>query len=85
MSYFKELKQEKEALKERFELAAEKLERIVAGEIDVEEIYINYFLKMAEFLLFLREIAGKASIWGGFHNKTCKTTCGKRTRRIARR
>lgn len=62
MSYFEELKQEKEAVKERFELAVEKLERIVAGEIDTEEIYRDYFLKMAEFLLFLREIAGKASI-----------------------
>ncbi len=62
MNYLEELKQENEAVRERFSLAAEKLERIVAGEIDVEEIYRDYFVLLAEYMILLNKTAGLLDI-----------------------
>ena len=56
MGYMEDLRLENEMVSERMELAVEKLERIVAGEIEVQEVYKDYFVKMAEFLLLLSSI-----------------------------
>ena len=56
MSYLEELKQENSFVSERMELAVEKLGRVVAGELEVEDTYKDYFVKMAEFLLLLNSI-----------------------------
>ena len=61
MSYLEELKQENALVSERMELAVEKLERVVAGELEVEETYKDYFVKMAEFLLLLNSIEKEKS------------------------
>ncbi len=56
MSYMEDLKQQNDFVKERMELAVEKLNRIVSGEIEVEEVYKDFFVKQAEFLLLLSGI-----------------------------
>ena len=61
MSYLEDLKQENALVSERMELAVEKLGRIVAGEIEVEEIYKDYFIKMAAFLLLLNDVKNRQS------------------------
>ena len=60
MSYLEELKQENSFVSERMELAVEKLGRVVAGELEVEDTYKDYFVKMAEFLLLLNSIEKKS-------------------------
>ena len=61
MSYLEDLKQENALVSERMELAVEKLGRIVAGEIEVEEMYKDYFIKMAAFLLLLNDVKNRQS------------------------
>ncbi len=57
MSYLEKLKRENEAVRERYELAIEKIGRVAAGELEVEEIYKEYFLKLAKMILLIDKAA----------------------------
>ncbi len=56
MAYLEDLKQENQSVKERYELAIEKVTRVVAGELEVEENYREYFLKLANMILLMDKI-----------------------------
>ncbi len=56
MAYLEDLKQENQSVKERYELAIEKISRVVAGELEVEENYREYFLKLADMILLMDKV-----------------------------
>ena len=58
MDYRHILKEENEAVKERWQLAAERLESI-AGNPEIEGKLGDYFQKTAGFLLFMMELQEK--------------------------
>ena len=62
MTYLENLKQENQSVKERYELAIEKMNRVILGELEVEETYRDYFLKLANMLLLIDKVAKLSNI-----------------------
>ena len=69
MAYLENLKQENQSVKERYELAIEKMNRVVLGELEVEEKYRDYFLKLANMLLLIDKVAKLSDIDNFEYNK----------------
>lgn len=55
MGYFEQIREENEAVRERYELAADRVNRILLGECRVKEPYKAYFQFTAEFLSFVTD------------------------------
>lgn len=56
MGYFEQIKEENETVRERYELAADRVNRILLGECQVKETYKAYFQFTAEFLAQIIEV-----------------------------
>ena len=55
MDYRVKLKEENEAMRERFDLATERIEQILS-EDSVKEPYLDYFHKVTEFIIKMKAV-----------------------------